>query len=132
MEGKILKVDSESTTSPRALTTRDRIYRQFLFPTTSTKHTPPSFLAPILLSSEKTTTSSSSASKRHLKQTPIKVLDAPGLEDDFYLNLVDWEAKGNRVVVLLNGAEVYFWNANNGLGSNSSLGKIDLEKGGRY
>ena len=52
-------------------------------------------------------------SRRPLQKTPIKILDAPGIEDDFYLNLLDWEHKSNRVSVLLGGNEVYFWNAAN-------------------
>jgi len=52
-------------------------------------------------------------SRRPLQTTPIKILDAPGIEDDFYLNLLDWEHKSNRVSVLLGGSDVYFWNATN-------------------
>ena len=40
---------------------------------------------------------------------PFKVLDAPQLEDDFYLNLVDWSAN-NVLAVGLSGA-VYIWSA---------------------
>jgi cell division cycle 20-like protein 1 (cofactor of APC complex) len=28
--------------------------------------------------------------KRRIQKVPFKVLDAPALQDDFYLNLVDW------------------------------------------
>jgi|TARA_B110001450_G_C17651476_1_gene493473 cell division cycle 20-like protein 1 (cofactor of APC complex) len=40
---------------------------------------------------------------------PYKVLDAPNLQDDFYLNLVDWSAS-NVLAVGLNRA-VYIWSA---------------------
>ena len=40
---------------------------------------------------------------------PFKVLDAPQLQDDFYLNLVDWSAQ-NELAVGLNQA-VYIWSA---------------------
>jgi cell division cycle 20-like protein 1 (cofactor of APC complex) len=40
---------------------------------------------------------------------PFKVLDAPQLQDDFYLNLVDWSAM-NVLAVGLNKA-VYIWSA---------------------
>lgn len=40
---------------------------------------------------------------------PIKVLDAPNLQDDFYLNLIDW-SNNNVLAVALNGS-VYLWNA---------------------
>lgn len=66
------------------------------------------FIAPILYGKKGSVTA-----RRPLQSTPIKILDAPGLEDDFYLNLLDWEAKTNRVSVLLGGNEVYFWNATN-------------------
>lgn len=40
---------------------------------------------------------------------PFKVLDAPQLQDDFYLNLVDWSST-NVLAVGLNNA-VYIWSA---------------------
>lgn len=66
------------------------------------------FIAPIKYGKNNNKTS-----RRPLQSTPIKILDAPGIEDDFYLNLLDWEHKINRVSVLLGGSEVYFWNASN-------------------
>ena len=44
---------------------------------------------------------------------PYKVLDAPDLKDDFYLNLVDWGAQNILAVGL--GSSVYLWNAHNGV-----------------
>lgn len=41
-----------------------------------------------------------------------KVLDAPDLIDDFYLNLVDW-GSNNTVSVCL-GTSLYLWSANTG------------------
>ncbi|KDN42521.1 WD40 repeat-like protein [Tilletiaria anomala UBC 951] len=46
---------------------------------------------------------------RTLSKVPFKVLDAPELADDFYLNLVDWSV-GNVLGVGL-GACVYLWSA---------------------
>jgi len=46
---------------------------------------------------------------RKISQTPFKVLDAPNLVDDFYLNLVDWSLT-NQLAVALNKA-VYLWSA---------------------
>lgn len=37
-------------------------------------------------------------------------MDAPNLQDDFYLNLVDW-SQSNQLAVAL-GTSVYIWNAN--------------------
>ncbi|KAJ1720271.1 substrate-specific activator of APC-dependent proteolysis [Coemansia erecta] len=46
---------------------------------------------------------------RRVARDPVKVLDAPGICDDYYLNLMDWSA-GNCVAVAL-GAEVFLWDA---------------------
>ena len=46
---------------------------------------------------------------RKISKVPYKVLDAPQLQDDFYLNLVDWSAT-NVLAVGLQGA-VYIWSA---------------------
>lgn len=46
---------------------------------------------------------------RSIPSAPYKVLDAPDLADDFYLNLVDWGAQ-NKVAVGL-GRFVYVWDA---------------------
>ena len=46
---------------------------------------------------------------RKIAQQPYKVLDAPNLSDDFYLNLVDWSLSNILAVAL--GSSVYIWNA---------------------
>jgi cell division cycle 20-like protein 1 (cofactor of APC complex) len=46
---------------------------------------------------------------RHISKAPYKVLDAPDLQDDFYLNLVDWGAANILSVGL--GTCVYLWSA---------------------
>lgn len=48
---------------------------------------------------------------RKIPKTPFKVLDAPNLQDDFYLNLVDWSSQNVLSVAL--GSCVYMWDANN-------------------
>mgnify|MGYP003895508113 FL=1 len=58
-----------------------------------------------------TTDSTGLKSVRKIPKTPFKVLDAPMLQDDFYLNLVDWSST-NMLAVGLNGA-VYIWSASN-------------------
>src|SRR5271170_4724712 len=50
---------------------------------------------------------------RAIPKVPYKVLDAPDLKDDFYLNLVDWGAQNILAVGL--GSSVYLWNAHNGI-----------------
>ncbi|PKA60160.1 Protein FIZZY-like 2 [Apostasia shenzhenica] len=46
---------------------------------------------------------------RKIQRSPYKVLDAPALQDDFYLNLVDWSSHNVLAVGL--GNCVYLWNA---------------------
>ena len=53
---------------------------------------------------------------RAVSKVPFKVLDAPELADDFYLNLVDWGPTNVLAVGL--GDSVYLWN--------SESGKVDL------
>ncbi|WAQ82109.1 hypothetical protein PtA15_2A422 [Puccinia triticina] len=46
---------------------------------------------------------------RSLSKVPFKVLDAPDLADDYYLNLVDWSSTNVLAVGL--GSQVYLWSA---------------------
>lgn len=46
---------------------------------------------------------------RKISRIPFKVLDAPELQDDFYLNLVDWSSQNILSVGL--GSCVYLWSA---------------------
>lgn len=41
-----------------------------------------------------------SITQRQVSKVPFKVLDAPSLSDDFYLNLVDWSEKNFLAVGL--------------------------------
>ncbi|CUG91148.1 WD40 repeat-containing protein, putative [Bodo saltans] len=49
---------------------------------------------------------------RIIPQTPERILDAPELLDDFYLNLVDWSSTNLLTVALRH--TVYLWNADTG------------------
>lgn len=49
---------------------------------------------------------------RYVNKVPFKVLDAPDLTDDFYLNLVDWGSSNILGVGL--GSAVYMWDSING------------------
>jgi cell division cycle 20-like protein 1 (cofactor of APC complex) len=56
--------------------------------------------------------STSTGSKnRKINKLPCKVLDAPALQDDYYLNLIDWSSQNYLAVGL--AASVYMWNAGN-------------------
>eukprot|EP00344_Euplotes_crassus_P008436 CAMPEP_0197011300 /NCGR_PEP_ID=MMETSP1380-20130617/57937_1 /TAXON_ID=5936 /ORGANISM="Euplotes crassus, Strain CT5" /LENGTH=239 /DNA_ID=CAMNT_0042433905 /DNA_START=6 /DNA_END=725 /DNA_ORIENTATION=+ len=47
--------------------------------------------------------------KEKISKAPFKVLDAPALKDDFYLNLIDWSSQ-NILAVALSSC-IYMWNA---------------------
>nr|CAB3229173.1 cell division cycle protein 20 homolog [Phallusia mammillata] len=49
---------------------------------------------------------------RHIPTTATRVLDAPDLGNDFYLNLLDWSSTNNVAVVLAQA--VYIWDASSG------------------
>eukprot|EP01064_Diplonema_japonicum_P033352 TRINITY_DN6536_c2_g2_i1.p1 TRINITY_DN6536_c2_g2~~TRINITY_DN6536_c2_g2_i1.p1 ORF type:complete len:473 (+),score=52.66 TRINITY_DN6536_c2_g2_i1:23-1420(+) len=49
---------------------------------------------------------------RYIPQTPERILDAPDLIDDYYLNLLDWSST-NILTVALNQT-AYLWNADSG------------------
>ncbi|KAG2231784.1 hypothetical protein INT48_005439, partial [Thamnidium elegans] len=49
---------------------------------------------------------------RHILSSPEKVLDAPYMDDDYYLNLLDWSS--TNVVAVGLGKSVYLWSAETG------------------
>jgi len=49
---------------------------------------------------------------RHIPEAPERILDAPDLESDYYLNLLDWSSQNVLAVAL--GPTVYLWNATDG------------------
>mmetsp|Transcript_11563 Transcript_11563/g.10041 ORF Transcript_11563/g.10041 Transcript_11563/m.10041 type:complete len:357 (+) Transcript_11563:702-1772(+) len=55
---------------------------------------------------------SSLKSYRKIPKVPYRILDAPGLVDDFYLNVIDWSAKNYVAVSLLHS--VWIWDENQG------------------
>ncbi|KAL5599015.1 hypothetical protein BROUX41_003667 [Berkeleyomyces rouxiae] len=65
-------------------------------------------LSPVRLGSQQMLTSPR-RQPRAVSKVPYKVLDAPELADDFYLNLVDWGSANVLGVGL--GSSVYLWNA---------------------
>ncbi|GFP93566.1 protein fizzy-related 3 [Phtheirospermum japonicum] len=74
---------------------------------------------------------------RKVPKTPHKVLDAPALQDDFYLNLVDWSSQNVLAVGL--GTCVYLWSASNSkvtklcdLGPNDGVCSVQWTREGSY
>ncbi|ODV85712.1 hypothetical protein CANARDRAFT_27811 [[Candida] arabinofermentans NRRL YB-2248] len=57
-------------------------------------------------------TAAAQARIKRLPTCPDKVLDAPGLVDDFYLNLLSWSSENILAIALENC--VYYWNATTG------------------
>lgn len=49
---------------------------------------------------------------RHIPDAPEKILDAPGLQEDYYLNLLDWGSNNTLAVALAN--TLYLWKADSG------------------
>lgn len=68
----------------------------------------PYSLSPIGPKSQKLLRSPRKATRK-ISRIPFKVLDAPELQDDFYLNLVDWSSQNVLSVGL--GSCVYLWSA---------------------
>jgi len=68
----------------------------------------PYSLSPLSPASQKLLQSPRKAARK-IAKVPFKVLDAPELQDDFYLNLVDWSSQNVLSVGL--GACVYLWAA---------------------
>ena len=81
------------------------------------KPAPPESSKPIDLRSQynrplKQVNTQSAQFRRRIQSAPERVLDAPGLVDDYYLNLLDWSS-GNQVAIGLE-RNVYVWSADSG------------------
>lgn len=70
--------------------------------------TTPYSLSPLTPCSQRLLRSPHKATRK-ISRIPFKVLDAPELQDDFYLNLVDWSVQNVLSVGL--GSCVYLWSA---------------------
>lgn len=69
----------------------------------------------VLYSQNNSASRSSAASARptrHIPSAPVRILDAPDLLDDYYLNLLSWGSTDVLAVAL--GQCVYLWNAKSG------------------
>lgn len=58
------------------------------------------------------TPSSTKANSRYIPQAPDRILDAPDIIDDFYLNLIDWSS--HNVLAAALGSFIYIWDAASG------------------
>jgi cell division cycle protein 20 (cofactor of APC complex) len=81
------------------------------------KPAPPESSKPIDLRQQynrplKPSSATTAQARRRIATAPERVLDAPGLVDDYYLNLLDWSS-GNQVAIGLE-RNVYVWSADEG------------------
>lgn len=54
----------------------------------------------------------SKGTSRYIPQSPERILDAPDIINDYYLNLMDWS--NDNIVTVALGKVVYLWNASTG------------------
>ena len=80
----------------------------FQYSANSTQVDSPFSKSPIGENSQKLL-SSTKIVERKINRSPFKILRAPEIIDDFYLNLVDWSSQNILAVGLANS--VYLWNA---------------------
>jgi len=66
----------------------------------------------VLYSQNKDPAPSSLRSYRHIPSAPERILDAPDLLDDYYLNIMDWGASNILAIAL--SQTLYLWNAATG------------------
>ncbi|XP_010419993.1 PREDICTED: protein FIZZY-RELATED 3-like [Camelina sativa] len=110
------------------------------FKTDRSNSSPNSPFSPSILGNDNGFSSDSSPPPkppRKVSKTPRKVLDAPSLQDDFYLNVVDWSSQNVLAVGL--GTCVYLWTASNSkvkklcdLGPNDSVCSVQWTREGSY
>ncbi|KAI6654936.1 hypothetical protein LOD99_2815 [Oopsacas minuta] len=110
-DGKCGMSPSRKQSSPSILQFRSSLSRPSsgFCPTASS-------LSPLTPSSQKLLLSPKRVTRK-ISKTPFKVLDAPELQDDYYLNLLDWSSSNMLAVGL--GTSVYLWNA-----ANSQVNKL--------
>lgn len=65
----------------------------------------------VLYSSSKVS-SSCKKSSRHIPTQPERILDAPEIKNDYYLQLLDWNS--NNLLAVALDKDLYLWNASNG------------------
>jgi len=66
----------------------------------------------VLYSQNRTSAKTTIRCTRNISNAPAKILDAPDMVDDYYLNLIDWSSSNKLAVAL--GPSVYLWDAETG------------------
>ncbi|KAM3866231.1 cell division cycle protein 20 homolog [Diretmus argenteus] len=97
-EAKILHLGGKPQNAPEGYQNNLKVlYSQVSTPASSRKSRFPSFPA---------------KKSRYISSVPDRILDAPELRNDFYLNLLDWSSRNMLAVALHNS--VYLWDATQG------------------
>jgi cell division cycle 20, cofactor of APC complex len=73
---------------------------------------PDSHLNPLRVVYSVKTPMSTKSGTRFIPTSPERILDAPDIINDYYLNLLDWSS--DNIVTVALGASVYLWNAGTG------------------
>ncbi|KAG5679733.1 hypothetical protein PVAND_009278 [Polypedilum vanderplanki] len=73
---------------------------------------PDSHLNPLKVIYSVKTPMSSKSGTRYIPTNPERILDAPDISNDYYLNLLDWSS--DNIVTVALGKSVYLWNAGTG------------------
>jgi len=92
----------------RVLSFRDKVTS----PSSPNSVTSPTIESTIRGLLEQNRTNVSAKILRHIPSTPERILDAPDLTDDYYLNLLDWS--NSNVLAVGLGSCLYLWNAVSG------------------
>lgn len=109
---RLLRTEMLGQSSPKPLTSSEREESQLRTPERSSglfrfRKEEDTCLSPSLLSGS-TCLETPRKAPRKFPQAPYKVLAAPGLEDDYYLSVLDWSSENNLVVGLGNSVDI--WN----------------------
>ena len=101
---------AERETNNLRFTSPRQAYQASVFDTAGPTAIVNSFsLSPVRSAASQRLMASPPKRKRRISKVPFKVLDAPALQDDFYLNLVSWSSQNILAVGL--GSCVYLWSA---------------------
>ena len=73
---------------------------------------PDSHLNPLRVVYSVKTPMSQKSGSRYIPTNPERILDAPDIINDYYLNLLDWSS--DNIVTVALGSSVYLWNAGTG------------------
>ena len=73
---------------------------------------PESHLNPLRVVYSVKTPMSQKSGSRYIPTNPERILDAPDIVNDYYLNLLDWSS--DNIVTVALGSSVYLWNAGTG------------------